>query len=79
MTAEETVQIIDNNFFKQNNYYLSNTTPIYFAELTAIEFAKFHVKQALLQASENAIYTFELENVIDKESILTAYPEHLIK
>lgn len=55
--------------------------------IAMIEFAKLHVKQALKKASEKANLTdFACEflqegstNAIDKESILKAYPENLIK
>jgi len=48
-----------------------------------IEFAKYHVKEALNQASEKAemvIYSHSAESeTISKESILNAYPEENIK
>ena len=46
-----------------------------------IEFAKYHVKKALEQASENAeSYVIGgLTSEVDKDSILNAYPLDLIK
>lgn len=44
-----------------------------------IEFAKLHVKEALKQASEKALYDFEIEDIIDKNSILNAYDLNQIK
>lgn len=50
-----------------------------------IEFAKTHVTEALKQASDKASIKTEKEkgyhdyDIIDKESILTAYPLELIK
>lgn len=44
-----------------------------FAHRKAIEFAKYHVEQALKSASENAKCTIFEE--VFKESILNAYPE----
>jgi hypothetical protein len=52
---------------------------------TMIEFAKLHVKVALEAANENVKYEFIPENhnsfgkvIIDKDSIINAYPENMI-
>jgi hypothetical protein len=55
-----------------------------FAIKLAIEFAKLHVKAALKAASEEANTQeigrgFTAETVVDKDSILNAYPESNIK
>jgi CBS domain-containing protein len=47
-----------------------------------IEFAKLHVKQALIEASNKgiALYTGDRKlPIIDKDSILNSYPEENIK
>lgn len=44
-----------------------------------IEFAKMHVEAALESASKNAIYDYELPDVIDEQSILKSYPLTNIK
>lgn len=44
-----------------------------------IEFANVHVQAALESACKNAIYDYELPDVIDEQSILKAYPLTNIK
>jgi hypothetical protein len=59
-------------------------------ETTIIEFAKLHVQEALKEASEEATITYEIHEdkntgieytakVINKDSILNAYPLENIK
>ena len=71
-TAEE--------FFDEGNF--NNVTDM------LIEFAKMHVEEALKQASEEAEVEHELSNpydpnsgyeIVNKDSILNAYPLDLIK
>lgn len=63
-----------------NCYWDENT-----AEDFAIEFAKYHVKQALKEASKNGVIFlpshphFHGAKLIDKQSILNAYPLTNIK
>jgi hypothetical protein len=57
---------------------------IRFASLVAVELTKIHVQAALKEASENADTCEEPvmrghEVVVDKDSILNAYPLNLIK
>ena len=49
-----------------------------------VEFAKLHVKAALASAAENAVSITDIDkyiygSIVDKDSILSAYPEELIK
>jgi hypothetical protein len=79
---EKLMNKIDEDFYKENNYYLSITEPESFAKIVAIEFAKLHVEAALKAASEKvttnedvAIFaegTYRTQ-IIDKSSILNAY------
>ena len=91
-TAESIAENIDNEFFKKNSYYLSNTIPIEFAKTVAIEFAKLHcIEQARVISEKTKVETdmYSLKNgekvvflsdvYIDKDSILNAYSLDLIK
>lgn len=70
MTAEE-FYLKDNNIDKVCNWKVKEKM---------IEFAKYHVEQALKAASENVIIDGNKhEYELDKESILNAYPLDLIK
>lgn len=70
----------------------SGETSKYTPEEIMIEFAKFHVEEALRLASQNAKIDyqsyffkdgekclFKSDTFVDKQSILTAYPKTLIK
>ena len=81
LTAEE--------FFDSSNMGLSNTTEYMYCQKDivkkAIEFAKFHVEAALKAAAENAETETEHDyrggswDMVDKDSILNAYPLENIK
>mgnify|MGYP003609893396 CR=1 FL=1 len=93
ITIEQLIDKIDDAFYKENDYYLSETAPETFAEIVAIEFAKLHVEAALTAASENADadYTVialdenepnigdSIEIYVITSSILNAYPLDNIK
>ena len=56
--------------------------PIRFTSLVAIEFAKIHCKAALAHALEESLWVANIEGVDYDDiadSILSAYPEELIK
>ena len=84
--------MIAEEFFDSSNMGLSNTTEYMYCQKDvvkkAIEFAKLHVEAALKTASENAETDYELGNpfdpnsryeIVNKESILNAYPLENIK
>jgi len=84
-TAESIAENIDNEFFKENSYYLGNTMPIEFAKRTAIEFAKLHCIEQARVIAEKAEINCNCDGdewcrgEIDKNSILNAYSLDLIK
>ena len=93
-TAESIAENIDNEFFKENSYYLGNTMPIEFAKRTAIEFAKLHcIEQARVIAEKATVDIVDYEPLsqqakesellpvygVDENSILNAYSLDLIK
>ena len=78
--------ILENEWNKNKNNYPFNE--IYIGEKIAInnamiEFAKYHVEQALEKAYQNSEIIYPEENnfieSIDKESILNSYPLENIK
>jgi len=71
-SAEEILKHNESNaYYDQNSEYRIKSM---------IEFAKLHVTEALKQASENAESYIQGESmVIDKDSILNAYPLENIK
>ena len=75
--AEEIANKIDEDFYKENFYYLSLTNPQEFAEKVAIEFAKLHVEAALKQASEKAmlkiVNTEEFKDIEEGEDLVDSY------
>lgn len=77
VTAEEIANKIDEDFYKENSYYLSLTSPQEFAEKVAIEFAKIHVKAALKAASEKTmlkvVNTEEFRNIEEGEDLVDSY------
>lgn len=88
LTVKEVINKIDEDFYKENNYYLSITNSEEFAEKIAISIAKLHVVAALKAASENARCCDDaivdlghtiVEAYVEPDSILNAYPLDLIK
>ncbi len=73
MTAEE--------FLRQKPFINGMTR--YDQQIAMIEFAKLHVEQALKEASENADTIYRGDSfgdyIVDKDSILNAYPPENIK
>lgn len=69
MTAKEFLETLP----KDSNWKLSNIV-----ENAMIEFAKYHVEQALKYASEEAV-TINYGQNVSKDSILDAYPLENIK
>ena len=74
MTVEEIIEEIDNEFQKENGYWLSTAIPIEFAAQVAIKFAKLKCQEQRQICADNANtysdmggYTF-----VDKNSILNA-------
>ena len=82
-TAESIAEKIDDRYFIENHYYLSETMPIEFAKRTAIEFAKLCCEEQARVIDEQAnidLYNYvKTGNLPDKDSILNAYPLDLIK
>lgn len=91
LTAEALAEIIDTDFYKENHYYWSQTEPITFAAEVALQFARLQVQEALKAATEKASlikdenqdFRFQscncVDYILDKESILNAYPLENIK
>jgi len=84
-TAEEFIRYVYN--IENNQTIVTNPKTL---SVHLIEFAKFHVQEALKVASEEATITYEIHEdkntgieypakVINKDSILNAYPLENIK
>lgn len=62
MTPEEIINLLDEEFYKENSYYLSLTEPEEFAKQVAIKFGKLAFEAAREQrplAKDYAYHTFE--------------------
>lgn len=60
MTVEEIIEEIDNEFQKENGYWLSTAIPIEFAAQVAIKFAKLKCAEQRTICADNAEMIIEI-------------------
>ena len=64
--VEKIMNKIDEDFYKENNYYLSITDPKSFAEKVAIEFAKMHIEK-IMNLQQSKYYAGETGYITKEE------------
>lgn len=67
MTIEQICSLVDETFYKKNNYYLSLTNPEEFAEQVALKFGKqcFEVGRELTEGWESKMYDVKMYSTFE--------------